>query len=199
MRFPRLLLALTPTLALGLASPAMAADVNVPGFLFAPSEVEIPVGETVVWSFNDPDGVLHSTRAERGQAESWSSGLKAPGETFQRTFNEPGKFQFFCEPHPYMQGSVTVGEDVVKDTVDAFKRTRRGNNVKVTFELNEAATATYRITKGPSRRTVKEGREDEGRHSFRLKNLKAGDYRGKLTLVDDFDKKTVVRNRFAVP
>ena len=78
-----------------------------------------------------------------------------------------------------------------------FKGTRRANDVKITYELNEAATVTYKL-KGPSRRTVKRGRDRPGKYSFRLKNLKPGDYRGTLTMVDDFDKRSTARNSFVV-
>jgi opacity protein-like surface antigen len=186
MRSHRLLLPLTVALALGSASPAMAADWS------------IDVGDTVIWNFL-ADG--HTTTARAGQADRWNSGpeTSAAGTPYQKTFSTPGRFRYVCLPHRrFMKGTIVVGKDAVKDTVDGVKRQLRGDDVKVTFELNEAATATYRI-KGPSRRTVKEGRVKAGRHSFRLKNLKPGSYRGTLTLLDDFHKRTVARNRFVVP
>jgi plastocyanin len=197
MRPQRLLLPLTLALALGSASPAMAADVTIPDFLFSPDDLEIAVGETVTWRFNDD--VRHSTKSKPGQAESWNSGLKAAGETFTRTFTKPGRLNYICEPHPFMQASVTVGEDEVGDTVDRLRDKRRGDDsVKITYELNEAAKVTYKL-KGPSPRSVKRKREKAGRHSFRLKNLKPGKYRGTLTLVDDYDKKATAKNSFRVP
>ena len=136
------------------------------------------MGETVTWNFSDD--ASHSTKAEPGQAEKWNSGLKAAGETFPYTFTRPGRFDYICEPHPFMEASITVGEDAVKKTFKKFKGTRRGNSVKITYELNEAATVTYKL-KGPSRRTVKRGRDRAGKYSFRLKNLEAGEYTGTLT------------------
>ena len=200
MRCPRLLLPLTVALALGSASPAMASDwtVEVSNYKFEPGTRSINPGDTVIWSFLAGG---HTTTAVRGQADRWNSGPQTSeaGTSFQKTFDTPGRFQYVCIPHAsFMKGTIVVGKDAVKDTVDHVKRTLRGDDVKVNFELNEAATATYRIN-GPSRKTVKEGRVKAGRHSFRLKNLKPGSYRGTLTLVDDFDKKTVVRNRFVVP
>jgi plastocyanin len=200
MRPQRLLFPLTVALALGSASPAMAADwsVDVSNYKFEPGTRGIDVGDTVIWSFLAGG---HTTTAVRGQADRWNSGPQTSeaGTSFQKTFSTPGRFQYVCIPHAsFMKGTIVVGQDAVKDTVDRVERKLRGDDVKVTFELNEAAMATYRI-KGPSRRTVKEGRVKTGRHSFRLKNLKPGSYRGTLTLVDDFDKKTVVRNRFVVP
>jgi plastocyanin len=195
MRSHRLLLPVTVTLALGLASPAMAADVEVHNYAFTPKKLKIAIGDRVTWTF--PDEVLHTTTALPGQGYSWDSGLKTSGATFGRTFTRPGRFNYICEPHSYMEGAITVGDDEEGDTVDNFKGTRRGNDVKISFKLNEAATVTYKL-KGPSGRTVKRGRLEEGRHSFRLQNLKEGEYRGTLTAVDDFDKKATPKNFFAI-
>ena len=96
-----------------------------------------------------------------------------------------------------MKGSIEVGTDAVIDSIDNFKTKQTGNRVKIAFLLNEPAKITYRLS-GPSRRTVKKGRLDAGRHSFTLKRLKKGTYRGKLTVVDDFDKKVTPRNFFVI-
>jgi hypothetical protein len=97
-----------------------------------------------------------------------------------------------------MKGSIEVGTDTVIDSIDNFKTKRIGHRVKISFLLNEPATISYKLTTGPSRRTVKRGRLDAGKHSFTLKRLKKGTYRGKLTVVDDFDKKITPRNFFVI-
>ena len=199
MRPHRLLLSLTAILALGLASPAMAFDwpVEVVDYEFRPAERKIAVGDTVIWSFTNGG---HTTTAARGQADKWNSGpaTSEAGTTYQKTFNTPGRFQYICIPHAsFMKGTIEVGEDAETDTVDNFKGTRRGDNVKISFTLNEAAKVTYKL-KGPSRRTVERGRLDAGRHSFRVRNLRNGEYRGTLTLVDDFDKKATPKNLFVI-
>jgi hypothetical protein len=96
-----------------------------------------------------------------------------------------------------MKGVVEVGTDAVVDSVDRFRSKRIGNRVKISFLLNEPATVRYSL-RGPSRRTVKRGRLAEGTHSFTLRRLKRGTYRGVLTVVDDFDKKTTPRNFFVI-
>jgi plastocyanin len=199
MRPHRLLMPLTVILALGSPSPAMAADfaVEVVDYEFLPAEREIAVGDTVIWSFTAGG---HTTTSARGQADKWNSGpaTSEAGTTFQKTFNTPGRFQYVCIPHAsFMKGTIQVGEDAEGDTVDSFKGIRRGDNMRISFKLKEAATATYRL-KGPSRRTVERGRLDAGRHSFRVRNLEEGRYRGTLTLVDDFDKKATRKHFFVV-
>jgi plastocyanin len=199
MRPHRLLLPLTAILALVLSSPAVAFDwpVEVVDYEFRPAERKIAVGDTVIWSFTNGG---HTTTAARGQADKWNSGpaTSEAGTTYQKTFNTPGRFQYICIPHAsFMKGTIEVGEDAETDTVDNFKGTRRGDNVKISFTLNEAAKVTYKL-KGPSRRTVERGRLDAGRHSFRVRNLRNGEYRGTLTLVDDFDKKATPKNFFVI-
>jgi hypothetical protein len=85
----------------------------------------------------------------------------------------------------------------VVDSIDAFRSKRTGKRVRISFKLNEPARVTYKL-KGPSKRTVKRGRLDAGRHSFTVKRLKLGKYRGVLTVVDDFDKKLTPRNFFRI-
>jgi plastocyanin len=199
MRLRRLLMPLTMILALGSASPAVAADfaVEVVDYEFLPAERKIGVGDTVIWSFTNGG---HTTTSVRGQADKWNSGPAASesGTTYQKTFNTRGRFQYICIPHAsFMKGTIQVGEDAERDTVDNFKGTRRGDNVRISFKLNEAATVTYKL-KGASRRTVERGRLDAGRHSFRVRNLRKGEYRGTLTLVDDFDKKATRKNSFVI-
>jgi hypothetical protein len=113
-------------------------------------------------------------------------------------FDTPGRYQYVCIPHrSFMKGVIQVGTDTVADTLDNFRTRRRGHRVTLSFLLNEPAVVTYRL-KGPSPRTVKRGRLGEGTHSFTVRRLKRGTYRGVLTVVDDFDKKITPRNFFVI-
>jgi plastocyanin len=186
-------------LAVAGAAPAGAADVDVGvvNFSFQPRDQAIAVGDTVVWRFMS-DG--HTTTANPGQAERWNSGPATTpiGQTFRHTFNRPGRFQYVCFPHSsFMKGTIQVGTDEVADTVDAFRTRRSGSSVRISFRLNEAATVIYRL-RGPERKTVRRGRLAAGRHSFRVRNLEEGSYRGTLTLSDDFDKSAKPKNSFVI-
>jgi plastocyanin len=200
MRPKRLLIPLALLSPLVLASPAAAFDwsTEVIDFEFKPAERRIAVGDSVTWNFSAGG---HTSTSLRGQAESWNSiseGTNSAGSSYTKVFDTPGRFQYVCTPHQsFMKGVIEVGTDTVVDSVDAFKSTRRGNRVTLSFRLNEPATVTYRL-KGPSRRTVKRGRLGTGRHSITLRRLKVGTYRGVLTVVDDFDKKVTPRNFFVI-
>lgn len=200
MRRHRLLpipLALSLTLAAALPASAAEVEITATDFEFNPSPRAVAVGDSVIWRFATAG---HTTTAERGQAERWSSGPRTTpaGQTFRHTFNRPGRFQYFCIPHAgFMRGVVTVGSDAVRDTVDAFRTTRSGSSVRVSFKLNEPATVSFRV-RGAERRTVRRGRLGKGRHSFRVRNLDAGSYRGTLALADDFDEKSNARKSFVI-
>ena len=201
VRAHRLAFPLAILLCLVLAAPAAAAfdwKTQVVDFEFQPAERKISVGDTVTWEF----GVNgHTSASLSGQPDSWKSaatGSNAAGSSFTHQFDTPGKYQYVCLQHrDFMKGSIEVGTDTVIDSIDNFKGKRTGHRLRVSFLLNEAATVTYRLT-GPSRRTVKEGRLEAGPHSFTLRRLKKGTYRGKLTVVDDFDKKITPRNFFVI-
>jgi plastocyanin len=198
MRRHRLLpIPLALSLTLAVAGPASAAEVEVGvvNFDFEPATQPIAVGDTVIWRFNDSG---HTATANRGQAARWNSGNRASGQTFRKTFTRAGRFQYVCTPHRrFMKGTIQVGTDRVRDTVDAFRTTGSGSSVRVSFELNEPATVTFRLA-GAERRTVRRGRLAAGRHSFRVQNLDAGSYRGTLALADDFDKKANARKSFVI-
>jgi plastocyanin len=202
MRLHRLSIPAALLAGLVFASPAAAFDwsTDVIDFEFKPSERRIALGDSVTWTFSIEG---HTTVSTGGQPDSWRSisggdGANPQGTTYTHTFNTPGRFQYFCVQHKdFMKGVVEVGTDAVVDSMDKFKTKRFGKSAKLSFVLNEAATVTYRL-KGPSRRTVKRGYLDAGRHSFTVRRLKRGTYRGVLTVVDDFDKKITPRNFFVV-
>lgn len=200
MRSPRLLIPLALLTPFVLASPAVAFDWNteVVNYEFKPREQRIAVGDSVTWHFTAGG---HTTTSVRGQPDSWNSmpgGTNSAGSSYTHVFDTPGRYQYVCIPHQgFMKGVVQVGADTVADTLDNFRTRRRGNRVKLSFRLNEPAIVTYRL-RGPSRRTVKRGRLGTGAHSFTVRRLKRGTYRGVLTAVDDFDKKATARNFFVI-
>lgn len=65
--------------------------------------LRIPVGTTVTWT-ND-DAMLHTATAVDG---SFDSGFLAAGDSWSYTFDEPGEFEYYCLPHPWMRATVIV-------------------------------------------------------------------------------------------
>ncbi|HYH50999.1 MAG TPA: plastocyanin/azurin family copper-binding protein [Acidimicrobiia bacterium] len=70
---------------------------------YDPADITVPAGTTVVW-FNRGNED-HTVTADD---KSFDSGLKKTGATFSRVFSQPGKYSYYCQPHPWMKGTVQV-------------------------------------------------------------------------------------------
>ena len=81
------------------------AMVSIENFAFNPPNISVVPGTTVTWVNND--AVPHTTTADDG---SWDSETLQPGQSFSFTFDSAGTFPYHCEIHPFMTGTVTVGE-----------------------------------------------------------------------------------------
>jgi plastocyanin len=83
---------------------AIAVAVTIAGFRYDPDPVEIAVGEAVTWT--NLDGAPHTATArDRGILQS---GTLRQGERFTETFETAGTYEYFCEFHAGMQGTVVV-------------------------------------------------------------------------------------------
>lgn len=73
---------------------------------FIPPALEVSLGDTVVWDFEESG---HSTVADNGE---WDSGPMMAGTMFAYTFPEKfsgaGERSYHCREHPEMRGAVTV-------------------------------------------------------------------------------------------
>jgi plastocyanin len=104
-------------------------DIGMSQNAFLPDEHEVSVGDRVVWGNNSsrghtvtayetlPDGADYFASGGFSDAESareaWYSGGNgniAPGETYEHTFEVPGRHEYFCIPH---ESSGMVGVIVV--------------------------------------------------------------------------------------
>ncbi|MBD3219302.1 MAG: T9SS type A sorting domain-containing protein [candidate division Zixibacteria bacterium] len=97
-------------------------QVTIVDFAFDPQNLEIEIGTTVQWT--NFDGATHTTTANDG---TWDSGNLSQGESFSFTFNETGTFDYICDIHPFMTGTVEVtmptpAEDEINASVpDGFE------------------------------------------------------------------------------
>ena len=80
--------------------------VAMQNFAYAPDSITIAAGTTVTWANCEPPAIdAHTATARDG---AWQSGFLAPGAKFSRVFSAPGRFEYFCEPHPFMHGVIIV-------------------------------------------------------------------------------------------
>lgn len=83
-----------------------AATVEIIDNAFSPKQLAIGVGDTVVWVNK---GKWAHTVKGTGDVLLWDSGNLMPGQTYNRTFTEPGVYTYSCGIHPEMTGEIIVG------------------------------------------------------------------------------------------
>ncbi|MFH1103427.1 MAG: plastocyanin/azurin family copper-binding protein [Actinomycetota bacterium] len=79
---------------------------------FDPKDLTVAVGTTVRWTNGDTQVHTVTSGTSDGNVGTrdgkFGSDFLNPGATFTMTFTEPGVYPYFCTPHPWMQGTVTV-------------------------------------------------------------------------------------------
>jgi plastocyanin len=89
-------------------SPAVAGtQITIKGFAFNPNQPSVVKGATITWT-ND-DGTTHTvTSGVPGSLSGKFDQRVEAGKTFSFTFTETGTYEFFCNIHNSMRGTVTV-------------------------------------------------------------------------------------------
>lgn len=89
------------------AAAGEAAEVAIEKMLFVPQTLKVKSGTTVTW-VNREKRSNHSILFD--QENMLESDRLFPGETYQRTFDKPGRYPYRCGPHPEMVGVIEVAE-----------------------------------------------------------------------------------------
>jgi plastocyanin len=84
-------------------SPSSDGSVSIANFAFDPSNLEVQAGTNVVWSNDDP--APHTVTA---LDDAFDSDIIDEGGSFSFTFDKPGKYEYRCNVHPDMKGTVNV-------------------------------------------------------------------------------------------
>lgn len=87
------------------ANGGSPAAVSVKNLAFTPAAVTIAAGGTVVWRFED-GGVPHTVTADGNSFGSAPNGLTSG--SFEHGFGKAGTYDYHCDFHPTMKGTVTV-------------------------------------------------------------------------------------------
>jgi plastocyanin len=89
------------------AGAASSGAVSIKGFAFNPALTSIAKGTTVTWT-ND-DGATHTvTSGVPGTPSGKFDQRVEGGKTFGFTFADAGTYDYFCNIHNSMRGTVTV-------------------------------------------------------------------------------------------
>lgn len=108
MRYPHIALLLSLGLMLaGPAQPVSAAPathtVTIDATAYAPQELAVNVGDTIVWVNKDP--FPHTVTSPSGGFDSKSI---APGESWRYKATRKGAYPYVCTFHPTMKGTLRV-------------------------------------------------------------------------------------------
>ncbi len=88
----------TPTAAAG------EVTVAIKDFAYDPASVEVPVGGSITWT--NQDSTKHTATAK--DKAILQSGALDQGESFTQTFTMAGTYEYFCEFHANMKGTIVV-------------------------------------------------------------------------------------------
>ena len=84
--------------------PAIAATIHIADGKFEPREIDIEVGGSVMW-IND-DVASHDVKFTA--SNKLYSGVIKPAATWIQTFTSAGTYDYYCDFHNSMKGSVVV-------------------------------------------------------------------------------------------
>ena len=93
----------------GTAAAADNAAIDVRQFQFMPGELAVTAGANLTWT--NHDDILHTATsgAMPGTPDGRFDGpMDGRGKTFSRTFDQPGRYPYFCSRHTSMTGTVVV-------------------------------------------------------------------------------------------
>jgi plastocyanin len=85
-------------------SPVDAAThvVELSNFAVDPPALTIEAGDTVEWR------VTSGRHSSTSKDSTWDSGELDQGVTFEQRFDVAGVYPYFCTPHDFMRGTITV-------------------------------------------------------------------------------------------
>jgi plastocyanin len=101
-----LLAAALPPAGAGSAPPvaaATSATIEIANFKFAPPDMTVTAGTTVIWK--NADDSPHRVADLNG---AYASAALDTDDSFSHTFATPGVYRYICSIHPYMQGEIVV-------------------------------------------------------------------------------------------
>ena len=96
-------IALSAVALVGLGSAQdQELKVDARDYWFEPTYKTVPVGTTVTWTNGDDES--HTVTSDLGlfDQEIW------PGDSWSYTFGQPGVYFYYCQPHDWMIGEITV-------------------------------------------------------------------------------------------
>lgn len=94
----------TPELPIGNGE---TVEVMIEDNAFNPDTVSISAGDTVRWT--NLDSTTHTVTSTGGTY--FKSENLNQGDSYEFLFTDPGTYEYYCEIHPSMEGTITVEEE----------------------------------------------------------------------------------------
>ena len=92
----------------GSSASSGTVQVTMSSLKFVPATIHIKVGQTVKWTNNDSPP--HNVSYQSGPKFASSPSVMNPGASYSVTFKHPGTITYFCSIHPFMKGTIVVGQ-----------------------------------------------------------------------------------------
>ncbi|ABK76655.1 copper binding protein, plastocyanin/azurin family [Cenarchaeum symbiosum A] len=80
---------------------------------FVPKLVDIQLGVDNLVTWTNTDETPHTVTPDHSYADGYSGkfgsdGVLKAGETYEFLFTEPAVIEYHCQPHPWMQGTLSI-------------------------------------------------------------------------------------------
>ena len=105
----------------GTQSSSNSTVIVIQNFAYNPAQLSVTAGTTVTWINQDTvghtvtEGDPDSPKSPAQRVFDSSHGTEGanvitipPGKSYSFTFTTPGEYDYYCIPHPYMRGHITV-------------------------------------------------------------------------------------------
>ena len=88
---------------------AETVEISIAQYRYQPAVVQIAPGDTIRW-INRERRQYHSVQLQRDGSSDplLDSQYLFPGDHWEHTFTQIGRYSYLCGPHPEMQGRVEV-------------------------------------------------------------------------------------------
>ena len=83
---------------------ATRKTVKIAGLAYAPVQLEVSAGTTLVWT--NLDQAQHTVTSSKGGA--LASKVMEKDDTYEVELSDPGTHPYFCKIHPFMKATVVV-------------------------------------------------------------------------------------------
>jgi plastocyanin len=147
----------TVNISKGAANPTIDLTLNKVGQWYTPKQTTISAGDKVTWKNDDTEahtvtsglgaGIQSVQTNQKGKPDGiFDSGAFKPGESWFRTFYNPGTYNYFCTIHPWMEAVVIVNP-IQESQIPHYPVDESGNVQNVfpvhTYSIKNSSCSSY--------------------------------------------------------